>query len=262
MRMRRGRYLAATNRAQWAFTRLDMMVLLGLVVLLAAWFGVGRIGERGRIAKCSTNLAFLGQAMESFANDHGDALPPASIDPQRIAWDMQIAPYLPRNLVANGIEPAFQCPSDQLAHARARSYAMSAHDMQSENWPPGPANATGVGLVWNKENIQRLLGEPAVKTAATNVDFLAMVKRSSIQSPADTLVLTERISSGNNLKDTGMAAISSPGQQFEQLINDKTRIHGGRCNYLMLDGHIELLSPLQAGTLFGSRKIWNISKSD
>lgn len=262
MRVRHGKSLAIPAYAERAFTRVDMLVLIGLVLLLSSWFGLGRIGERGRIAKCAANLAVLGQAMQSFGSDRGDALPPASIDPQRIAWDAQIAPYLPRNRVKNGIEPLFLCPSDHLAHSRPRSYAMSAHDMRTENWPPGPDNATGVGLVWNEENIQRLLGEQAVTTAATNVDFLTMVKRSSISSPADTMVLTERINSGNNLKDTRMAAISSPGQQFEQLINDKTRIHYGRFNYLMLDGHVELLSPLKTGVASGTRNIWSISKTD
>jgi prepilin-type processing-associated H-X9-DG protein len=248
--------------AERAFTRLDMMVLIGLVVLLLAWFGLGQFGERGRIAKCAANLKILGQAMQSFGNDHGDALPPASIDPQSITWDAQIAPYLPRNRVKNGIEPSFQCPSDRLAHARARSYSMSAHDMQPGNWPPGPDNATGVGLVWNKANIQRLLGDGAVDTTATNTEILAMVKRSSIPSPADTMVLTEMINSGNNLKDAGMAAINNPGQQSGQLINDKTRIHYGRFNYLMLDGHVELLSPLKTGVASGARNIWSISKTD
>ncbi len=250
------------NQPKSGFTQLDLMVLIGLVVLLSAWVGLGRIGERGRIAKCAANLEVLGQAMQSFGNDHNEALPPAAIESRRIAWDMPIAPYLPRSLVKNGVDPLFRCPSDRLNHSRARSYTMSAHDMQSDNWPPGSNNATGVGLVWNQENLPRLLGESAVTMAATNADFLAMVKRSLIPSPAGTLVLTELINADNNLKDTRWAAISSSGQQLEQLLHDGVRIHDGRYNYLMLDGHVELASPLQAGVSQGPLNIWTIRKAD
>jgi prepilin-type processing-associated H-X9-DG protein len=248
--------------AAGGFTRLDLLVLIGLAVLGAAWLGLGRIGERGRRAGCAANLEVLGQAMQGFGNDHGDALPPASVEPQRLAWDAQIAPYLPRNLVQNGIDPLFRCPSDRLAHARARSYTMSAHDMQPGNWPPGPDNTTGVGLVWTRDNLGRLLGEPAAGLAATNADFLAMVKRSFIRSPADTLVLTELINADNNLKDTRLAAISGSGPQLELLLQHHPRIHGGFFNYLMLDGHVERVSPLQAGTTAGGRNIWNINPAN
>jgi prepilin-type processing-associated H-X9-DG protein len=250
-------------QAERAFTRLDLMVLIGLVVLLASWFGAGRIGERGRIAKCAANLTVLGQSMQGFGNDHGDALPPAIVEMQQVTWDAQLAPYLPANLTQHGIDPLFKCPSDQLPHARTRSYTMSAHDMQNENWPIGPENATGVGLVWNQESISRLLGEQALRAAATNIDCLAMVKRTFIPSPANTVVLTELINSDNNLKGIrwsviGGANFTGPGQQLEQLLHNQTCIHDGRYNYLMLDGHVELLSPLQAGAL----KIWNISKAN
>ena len=36
---------------------------------------------------------------------------------------------------------------------------MSAHNMSLENWPPGPDNETGVGLVWDRNSMSRLLGE-------------------------------------------------------------------------------------------------------
>jgi len=239
------------------------MVVIGLVTLLLACFGLSRFGERGRTAKCAANLVVLGQAMQGFSNDHGDTLPPAIVAPQDITWDAQIAPYLPRNLVENGMDPLFHCPSDRLPHARARSYTMSAHNMRNENWPLGPENATGVGLIWNPESISRLLGESVVRSAATNTDCLAMLKRSAIPSPANTVVLTELISSDNNLKGLRWSVIgdaadtSGAGQQLEQVMHtNKARIHDGRYNYLMLDGHVELLSPLQAGAL----KIWNISK--
>jgi prepilin-type processing-associated H-X9-DG protein len=239
-----------------AFTRVDLLVSIVLIAFLSVWFWTGFLGERGRTAKCASTLSTLGKAMQEFASDHADALPPASIDPPGLAWDTQIAPYLPRKLVENGMDPMFVCPSDKVARSRPRSYAMPAYNMQPENWPPGADVSTGVGLIWNKNTIRELLDSASVEKVATNTDFLAMVKRQFILSPVNTMVLTEWMHPENNLKSTKMAAISGNGQQLELLINKKTRIHKGRFGYLMLDGHVELLSPLQAS------QVWSISKSE
>jgi len=245
-----------------AFTRLDLVVTAALVLLLLTVFGVMYFGGHGKAMRCQANLRAMGNAIQDFATEHSDALPPAIIDTKAMMWDSQIVPYLPYKLVKGGIDPVFKCPSDSLPHARTRSYTMSGHNMRNENWPPGQDNATGVGLIWNQETITRLLGEPALKIATTNTDLLALVKRSQIPSPSETMVLTELINSGNNLKEGRWAAIESPGQQLEQLFQNGTRIHRGRYNYLMLDGHVELMSPLQAGDTYGNMKMWRISKSD
>jgi prepilin-type processing-associated H-X9-DG protein len=245
-----------------AFSRPDLLAGIGAVVLLAALFAFNLTGERGRIARCKHKLRTLGDAMQEYASSHAGALPPASIAPPGLTWDSQIMPYLPPKVVGKGVDHAFQCPSDNVVRSRPRSYAMSAHDMQPENWPPGPDNVTGVGLVWNQGSMDRLLDEGHRKMAATNLDSLAMMKRAFIPVPSSTLVLTESINSENNLKGTEGAAIGGPGPQLEVLLQNKTRIHGGSFNYLMLDGHVELQLPLQAGMTSGGMNIWNINKAN
>jgi prepilin-type processing-associated H-X9-DG protein len=244
------------------FARPDLAATVGVAIILLLFFGAGRVGERGRTARCAANLAALGRATQSFADDHEDALPPAAIEPGSVAWDAQVAPYLPPNRVKKGMGPSFQCPSDPLADARARSYAMSAHDMQPENWPPGPDNVTGVGLVWNKESMDRLLDEEHRKMAVSDPDSLALMKRESISAPSGTLVLTEMISAENNLKETAWAGIGGPGPQLDLLLKNHIRIHAGYFNYVMLDGHVELQTPLQGGATSGGLNIWNINKAN
>lgn len=259
---------ADSNRlSEQAFTRLDLMVCVFAAFMLAGWFGSGHLGERGRIARCANNLAFLGQLTQEYANDHVGSLPPASIESKQLAWDMQIAPYLAPGQVKNGIDPFFLCPSDHLSRPRPRSYAMSAHDMARENWPPGSDNDTGVGLVWNNDGIKRLLGEGAVTNATANIDSLAMVKLSSIPAPADALLYTDFIHRDNNLKGVKRAVVPSPGEQLESFKGDGTQFHRGRFNYLMVDGHVELLSPLQTGSSGGydageHHGIWTIKAGD
>jgi prepilin-type processing-associated H-X9-DG protein len=263
-----GKTCAASNRFfQRAFTRLDLMAGMAVVLILIGWFGFSYLGEQGRIAKCAKNLALLGQLTQEYANDHAGSLPPASIESKQLAWDMQIAPYLAPSQVKNGMDPYFLCPSDHLNRSRPRSYAMAAHDMTRENWPPGSDNETGVGLVWNNDSLKRLLGEKAITNVVANLDSLAMVKLSSISAPADTLLYTDLIHRDNELKGIKRAAVPSPGEQLEAFNGDGSRFHRGRFNYLMLDGHVEWLSPLQTGSSGGydagpHHGIWTIKAKD
>lgn len=245
-----------------AFTRLDLIVLIGLLCLMATWLGCYHFGERGRTASCTQKIAALGKAMQSFSDDHNGALPAAGIEQPYQAWDSQIALYLPRKLVSNGLDPAFRCPSDQLARTRPRSYAMSGHNMGLENWPLGTESRTGVGLTWTRASIQSLLGDAVVAAAQTNSTLLALVKVSTLPAPVETLLLTEAINAANNLKDIRGATVSGSGAQMEGLKSDQPKFHYGKFNYLMADGHIESLSPFLVQTLSGHAGIWTVKAGD
>ena len=258
---------AGSNRlSKRGFTQVDLLASIAAVFVLAGWLSFGYLGEQGRTAKCARNLAFLGQLTQTYANDHDGSLPPASIEPKQLAWDMQIAPYLAPKQVKNGIDPFFVCPADHLERPRPRSYGMSAHDMTRANWPPGVANSTGVGLVWNNDSLQRFLGEKGATNALANPDTLAMVKLAAIPAPAETLLYTDFVHRDNNLKATARAALPSPGEQLEAFKGDGSSFHKGRFNYLMLDGHVEWLSPLQTGSSGGydveQHGIWTIRAGD
>jgi hypothetical protein len=245
-----------------AFTRLDLIVLLGLLGFMATWLGCSFFGERGRTANCAQKLAALGTAMQNFADDHNGALPAASMEQPYQAWDSQVAQYLPRRLVKNGLDPAFRCPSDRLDRTRPRSYAMSGHNMGWENWPPGPEMRTGVGLTWTRANMQRLLGEDMVAVAQTNSSLLARIKVAMVPAPAETLLLTEAIHAANNLKDIRGATVSGSGLQMDGLKADQPGFHYGEFNYLMVDGRIEALSPFLVQTLSGNAGIWTVKAGD
>src|ERR1035437_10121233 len=111
--------------ARRAFSRLDLIVVIGVVVFLGLWFGFGPFGERGRIARCAGNLKVLGETMQSYANDHDDGLPAAaiSLESTRIGWYADLFPYLKPGLaqaksaydkkqLLSAVQPCFLCPSD------------------------------------------------------------------------------------------------------------------------------------------------------
>ena len=261
-------HLAATQ----AFTRVDLIATIAVVILLAGWLGYSYSGERGRIARCTRNLQVLGEAMQSFANDHRGGLPPAGVEEPQITWDMLLYPYLRPDLAKRGsqsrmrelqraVAPRFFCPSDPFHRGeRPRSYAMPAYDMQSGNLPPGPDRATGVGLWWKKDSMARLLGSEIAQNVQRNMDALALVKLSWIPQPADTLLLTELPTTQNRLGMVHDLTVDDLNTQVTALEDNIATFHKRRFNYLMIDGHVELLSSLQTGPVNGSAGIWRIKK--
>ena len=130
--------------------------------------------------------------------------------------------------------------------------------MSPDNWPPGQESATGVGLVWNKQTALLLLD----KDALLKPESLPTVKLSSVPVPADTLLLTELIAPDNVLGGNQRTTVFSPSQQQRFLKDSGAYFHHDRFNYLMVDGHVELLSPLQTGSIDGHRGIWTIKKGN
>jgi prepilin-type processing-associated H-X9-DG protein len=160
-----------------------------------------------------------------------------------------------------GAASVFYCPSDHFARARPRSYAMPAHKMDWENWPPGPEDRYGVGLAWDRVAMKRLLNLDPASDEAPDLAALAAVKLGSIPDPANTLLLTELIQ-GNQLKSTSRCTLAGPEEQVEGVANQGGSLHTGRFNYLMVDGHVEWLRPYQLETFSPNAGIWTIRKGD
>ncbi len=264
---------AAHEGKERAFTRLDLCCLIITVSVLLGLAGWKITGERGRIMQCTHNLKKLGQAMQAYAGDHGGELPPACNKLLPATWDSLVTPYLRPDLVnpnsayakrelKNAVAPRFLCPSDTLVRPHARTYAMPGNLMQPENWPPGPDVATGIGLVWDKPHAETLLGADTWEQARTNHNILTAIKLSELPDPANTLLLTELVRSDNQLGSQSAATVSGAQQQADQFKGNQSHFHYGRFNYLMVDGHVEWLTPLQTGGMSGTSGIWTIRKED
>lgn len=267
--------------SEQGFTRVDLIAVICIVLLVAGLFAFSHLGENGRIARCTHNLQLLGKAFQSYADDHGSALPPAAIEQPVTAWNMELLLYLgngadktklpganspgaikERGITQKSMTSVYACPSDPITRQTPRSYAMSMNDMRPENWPPGPDCETGVGLVWSKANMSRLLGDSfAQMPAKSQREALALIKLSWMPDPANTLLLTELFHADNRLGSWGRV-VTRAEEQMTAIGCDASRCHQGRFNYLMLDGHVELLSPFETGSWRGDRGIWTIRGGD
>lgn len=258
------------------FSRVDLVVLVATVVLAGLWYLWARSGERGRVARCAGNLGRLGEAMRTYATDHDNGLPAAAVALAGVTngWYMDIGRYLDPSLPEprsaydrkreiGAIQRWFACPADPIRRGNSCSYAMSAHDMTSENWPPGPENETGVGLSWNQRTVAALLDEDAAPGATNDPALLPQLKWTALTDPANTLLLTEYMTRDNTLASVSATCVSGVSEQRAPFNGRAPRFHFGRFNYLMADGHVELLSALLAGGMgMPVSGIWQIKKGN
>ncbi|HZQ45784.1 MAG TPA: hypothetical protein VFC07_02130, partial [Verrucomicrobiae bacterium] len=239
-------------------------------------------GERGRIAGCARNLAKLGQAVASDTADHSDGFPAAgiSIGKTRLGWDMELAPYVQsgatnatsvydKKQFLKAAAQSFQCPSDTLPHDGAtRSYAMAAcsmlpEDLLSDKWPPRPESKTGIGAWWDKTTVHNLLDPKTAPDAMLNPELLPRLKSSIVLQPANTLLVTELFATNNALGSLSRTRVWNLADQRGALDADSNYAHFRKLNYLMADGHVELLSGLQSkGIAREPIGIWTIKAGD
>ncbi len=265
-RIRAGTGLASQEQA---FSRVDLLAVICVVLWLGGWFGLTHSGERGRIVRCQGNLATLSRAMQAYAGEHDNALPPAAIRVGKIqsSWDRKLFPYLvPEHAKANNdnffkklASPFLFCPADAAQHhGPPRSYAMGYNDMLPDHWPPGPDSPTGAGVRWTPETVAAVLG----KQTPNQLENLPGVKLAAVVAPAETLLLTEFIDPGNLLGGFQNATVAGPSQQQQFFTNGTGRIHYERFNYLMMDGHVELLTALETRSFNGGSGIWSLKKEN
>jgi len=244
-----------------------------LALFLVVIASVCMAGEKRRIWVCASHLKTLGQAFVDYAHDHNDELPPAVLESRTVitSWDIEIAPYLAPKLskqisaeewknCQEKVAPIFKCPSDRepRAGAQPRSYSMPIYDLKKASWPPDEQSTEGLGLYLEAKAVKQFR-----VTDAAEVE-LPVIKTSMVKAPADTALLVERISILNALWAPKFACIASVGEQFDAKTFGARDFHRGKMNYLMLDGHVELLQPSQSGGHLGTGKqgVWTIRPGD
>lgn len=269
----RGRVVPLHRRASIGFSRRDLVfTILGVGVLILV-LGMVCGQEVRRTWSCKQRQKDLSSAFQHYAMDNNNALPPAALieGERQAAWDQMISSYLvalPRqssdtNVLSAAQEKAaryFACPSDREPRGGAgtRSYSMPMYDVKKQGWPADSDGAGGVGLYLDKEQLK---AARSTMSGAGN-KFVPVIKMNLVSAPTDTALLVERIAIRNGLWGSTFACTVAPREQWDSKTLERKKFHGGKFNYLFLDGHVELLTERQSGGHVGNGGVWTIRAGD
>ncbi|MCS7091228.1 MAG: prepilin-type N-terminal cleavage/methylation domain-containing protein [Verrucomicrobiota bacterium] len=187
------------------FTLLELLVILTIISLLAAWLvpALARARLRAQRIVCIGQLHQLGVALHLYAGDHEDELPRSqhsAFAQRQHPWGAALAPYLGSTFQTwtNLWNSLYRCPADR--RRNAWSYGLNVY------FELGPEDDyRGKPQTW------RRFGQ--------------------IRRPSETILMAEN----NTEADHFMA---NYWDQPEQVTDVARRRHGERANYLYADGHI------------------------
>jgi prepilin-type N-terminal cleavage/methylation domain-containing protein/prepilin-type processing-associated H-X9-DG protein len=283
------------NRANHAgFTLVELLVVIGIIALLIGILlpVLNKAQEAGKAIQCASNMRTIGQQMMIYISENKGVIPPAGIiyPPSSgstynnvSSWDVLLKPYANisdgmTGVVNNsaGVDYSeikfYQCPDDTYIRTfstgqyNKRSYAMVAaqprYAQDGLSYPP----TLGTGMMTDVSAAVGSLSIGQFPGANPGFVFLKMV---NVPDPTNTLLLAEQFGAGNVLghmatysstygASSSCVTINTPFDQFSNMGLSRTPIHSNKWNYLMCDGSVQRLHPID--TLDGTAAnngVWN-----
>lgn len=222
-----------------AFTLVELLTVIAVIGILAAILipVVGRVRESARTTHCVRNLSGLGTAFQLYAADNKGLYPAlrfqsknkgvAGTNPTEDNWQVELSAYQSRTVddlgkLDAGADSYVFCPEYVVRYGN------------DPKWKSTTSTSAGYGM------------NPSLGTSVNPFDF--RFKAAQIARPARTILIGD--SSSKQL--SAAATWSLDSTQFGGYGNSDPVRHGGKANYLYVDGHVVTIDPDAALTALAS----------
>lgn len=203
------------SRVVQAFSLIELIAIVGIVIVLTALAFPLVTKARGaaQAIRCTANLKQIGGGLQSYINDHDGRLIPGAMLPDGWYWFHALEEYL------GGTEV------DRLSSARPKWQLCPSQNVPVKSY-------VTVGYGWNHSYFGLSSFDDPVGKGYNS-------RLAEVTHPSQTVIVGDSV-------DVDVDPTSAGNFRYRYLYPQsglRARRHGGKGNYLMLDGHVEALAP-------------------